>query len=178
MTKQHTNPVRVELPSSSVVSGMASLAKTAQNHLQAQQAATREEQQIGTKTRQQMARQIGHAMISEHGQHLVDILDRRTIERLSDYVDFDRSIRDKPRDAADQADVEFFCQLLREANVTSKLTIRQQAVERIEQIVTESLEPVKEKRPHYIVQRTPGFFGSIIGGETWTRVVYDVPGGD
>ena len=174
MAKQHLSTIRVELPSSSVVDGTASLAKTAQNHLQAQRTPSREEQQIGNKTRQHLAKQIGHAMKGEHAQHLIDIIDRRSGERWADYVEYDRSIRDKPRDPVDQADVEYFCQKIREAHATSLLTIRKEAVNQIELTVAESLEPEEETRPQYVVEYEPGILGRFFGGQRTTKVMYDV----
>jgi hypothetical protein len=178
MAKQYLSSIKIDLPSSSVVSGTASLAKTAQNHLQAQRSPNRREQQIGSKTREQLAKQIGYAMKTEHAGHLVNIIDQRTLERWSDYLDFDRSLRNKPRDPVDQADIEYLFQMLREAHATSLMTIRKQGIEQIELIVSESLEPEEEQKPHYLVEYDPGILGRIFGGQRLTKVMYDVYDGD
>jgi hypothetical protein len=117
-------------------------------------------------------------MKGEHAQHLVQIIDQRGMERWGDFVDYDRSIRDKPRDPADQADVEYFCQLTRQAHANSLMAIRNEAVNQIEQTVYESLEPEEEKKPRYVVEYDPGILGRLFGGQRTTKVMYDVFDGD
>jgi hypothetical protein len=172
---QTQRTIKLELPSSSVVSGTSALAKAAQNHLQSQRAPSREEQQIGHKTRQGLAKQIGYAIKEEHAQHLVQIIDERSMERWAEFVDYDRTIRDKPRAPVDQADVEYFNQKIREAHAASLVTIRKEAVNLIEQVVSESIDPEEEKRPQYVVEYEPGIMGKLFGGQRMTRVLYELP---
>jgi hypothetical protein len=55
------------------------------------------------------------------------------------------------------------------------VAIRYDAVNQIEQVVSESLEPEEEKKPHYFVEYDPGILGRFFGGQRLTKVMYELP---
>lgn len=173
MAHNQQSAIKFELPSSSSMRGTEAMARAAQTNLQSQRSPTAEERQIAGKLQQHIAKQIGYAAKGAHGEHLAQILSIRTIQFMDEFIAYDRSVREKPRDMLDQADMEAFCQEVRQAHANSLLFFRTSAVEQIEAQVNLSLEPEGEKKPKYIVEYDPGFLGRLFGGQRTTKVLYD-----
>lgn len=172
MAKQQ-NSATIQLPSSKLDRNTAGLSNTIQNHLQIQRAPSKQEVQVADKLHLQMMIQVATAVKQRQGSILIQRIDEQTIQGWADFVDFDRSIRDQPRNLYDQADVEALCQQIRQDEADSQLEIRRQAATVIEAMVGRSVEPEEEKQERRIIEQEPGLWGKLFGGQRITRVVYD-----
>lgn len=169
MTKTTQSALKFEAPAASLVSGAGALVLPAL--VREGQPLTRGERVVGEKLRTDLVRETAIALKGEHGARLAQTVTMRAVERFSDYVEFEREIRDKARDnVQDQADVVAFCQVVRQAHGNSQLAIRHTVVERIEEIVSAPLDPPAEAQEEVIIEQKPGLLGWIFGGQQVTRV--------
>jgi hypothetical protein len=169
MSKTTESSLKFEAPAASLVSGAGALVLPVL--VREGQPLTKAERVVGEKLRTDLVRETAIAIKGEQGARLTQTVTMRAVQRFSDYVDFEREIRDKPRgNAQDQADVAAFCQVMRQAHGNSQLAIRHTVVERIEEIVSAPLDPPAEAQEEVIVEHKPGLLGWIFGGQQVTRV--------
>lgn len=131
---------------------------------------SREIEAITTKLHTQLALQAGAAIKVAHGSRLVHTTSQHTLEWFDQFVEFDRTIREKKRSDEDQADLEVFCHAVRQAHANSLLAIRQAGVEQIETIIVKPLDPPIESGEEVIVEQVPGLWGRLVGGQKITRI--------
>ncbi len=170
MAPRHV-PIRFEAPSAPDVPGTNAIVRAAHTQLQASWEPTREEQAINRRLRTDLVNQAGIAIKTQHAGQLSQTVSQHSLERFSEYINFERTILDQTRNDADQADLEAFCRILRTLEGNTLLAIRAAGIDQLEGIILNPLNPVhSEPTEEIIIERVPGFLGQLFGGQQVTRV--------
>ena len=172
MTKKPESTLKFNSLAASILPGTGALAVPTTLLTRNGRPPTRQEEYISQKLRTDLTLQVAVAVKGEHGARLAQTLSVRTVQRFDEYVAFERAIRDQPRtNEADQADVEAFCQAVRQGQCTSLLAIRQATLNKIEEIILTPIDPPDEVGEEVIVEQKPGLLGWLFGGQQVTRVL-------
>jgi hypothetical protein len=168
MTKKQLPPPGIVLPSSNLAHRTEQFGITAQAHVNGLQAPTAEERYIAEQMRLRLGIQLASAIMTEHAQHLTQVITLRTTERFNEFVEADTAIRDQERNVRDQADVEYFNNAMRQAQATTLAAIRAAGASQIEGIVSEPFHLREEAER--VVEQDPGFWERLVGKPKIIRV--------
>src|SRR5689334_15786916 len=86
-----------ELPSSRLLASTNNVATAAENHLQANQAPTKQVLEVAKNAQLHLAKEIAYAMQASYGAHVVQVIDTQVMDYWAQFVDMDRAIREQPR---------------------------------------------------------------------------------
>ena len=167
MTRKQLPPPGIVLPSSNLAHKTEQFALTAQAQVNTLKAPTPEEQYIAEQMRLRLGKQLATAIVTEHGQQLTQVNSLRTMERFNEFVAADTAIRLQDRNVQDQADIEYFNNVVRQAQATTLLAIRNAGNSQIEQVI---LEPFQLSHGQEMVVEEPGFLGRLVGKQKTIRM--------
>ena len=163
MTTTENKPIQWKTPDSITPPGMDPLARSFTAMLAKTQVPTPEERKLGEQVRVDLAKQIGTAIKIKHAQYLASALSIDTVNHMDEYITKEREIRDRERLPQDQADMEAFCHMAREATGNSFLALRQAGVNQLETIAMTPLEILDEQADEVIITQEPNLLQRLLG---------------
>jgi hypothetical protein len=166
--KQSTATPDISTPA--LLPGTASYNVMARNLVGNGRPSTRAEQAISEQLRENLIRQMGIAIKTDHAERLTTDQDQRTLQHYDNYLASEEALLAQERSQGRQAELEAFSDTIRQLDQRSLVAIRQGAVDNIESIAVQPFDTSPRETEEVIIEHTPGLLGRIFGGQQVTRV--------
>jgi hypothetical protein len=160
MTSKRKPRSTLQLPSASLRRHGNALAHTPKAQLQTFRAPSQKELAVAALVREDLAKQRGVAIKTEHAQGLAQVLALRSRARIVEFIDSSDELRSRTRPLEDQADVEAVDEFFRQYLLEAQVAILQGGVEQLLAIGASPLEPETEE---VIEEQLPGLIGRLFG---------------
>jgi hypothetical protein len=168
--KQQQASISVVLPGSEGIPAASALDKATHVTLPSSQASSKAEQYIIAKGKETLVLELVTAGVVAYAVQLNQALTLRSAQYFDQFIEVDRAIRDKPRAAVDQADVDVYNQTMRQLYASSSVAITKAGTDRIQEVANTSLKPPEEEKKRVRIIKEPGLLGRVLSGQTTTEV--------